>query len=102
VLHLSWPHLLGALEGSVPLLALHISLNGFVEEAALLVDLGSTIGLVDLEQPRTERQSNILDAILGVRHRQVEAALPNLIKSLRTEHCLSDFQVSVDGFLVIM
>ena len=49
LLDLHRSQLLSAVIGSVPLLALHVGLDGLVEEATVLVYLGSSLELLDVE-----------------------------------------------------
>ena len=93
--------LLGTLECSVPFLALNISINGFFEVANSFIDFSSGVILVDLKHSWTQNENNILNTILSVAHREIEASVPYLLKMVRLEHVLGDFQVSINCLVVV-
>jgi hypothetical protein len=68
MLHLHRSQLLSTFESSVPFLALHISLDSFIEESAVLINISSRIELLDIQKSWTKSQSDILDSILGIVH----------------------------------
>lgn len=101
LLHLSGSHLLGTLEGSIPLLALHVSVNGLLEISLSFVDFSCGVKLIDLQHSLSKNNDHILNSILGKVHGKVEAIVPDFLQKVGGKHGFSDFKVSVNSLVVV-
>jgi hypothetical protein len=102
VLDFLWSDLAGALNSSVPLLALNESINSLFEEANRFVDVSSGLELLDFDKSLTNNGNNFLNSVLGIVHGHVETIVVNLLEVVWVaEVHLSDLKVSVDSLLVV-